>query len=129
MNIQTSTLEDQTILKISDTKPKFVALNMKNFIKIVTVDDIVYLKSTGGYTTFYLNNDTNVRVCKNIGHYERLFQNSHFLRTHHSFLINVKHLQNIVRDEEGNYCEMNYIKKTLPISKRRFSFVKKYLHY
>ena len=129
MNTETIIVEHQNTSKTIVTAPKFVALNVKNSIKVVTVDDIVYLESSGRYTTLYLNNNSNVTVCKNLGYYEKLFEEKHFLRTHHSFLINVAYLTNIVKDGGGQYCEMNYAKETLPISNRRFSFVKKYLHY
>ena len=123
------TLEHQEQSETTTYRPKFVALNVKDTIKVIAVEDIVYLESSGRYTTLYFNNNSNVTVCKNLGHFEELFKNNHFLRTHHSFLINVAYLINIIKDGGGQYCEMNYVSETLPISNRRFSFVKKYLHY
>ena len=123
------TLEYPDTTKTAVTKPKFIALSIKNSIKVISVDDIVYLQSSGRYTTLYFNDNTHVTVCKNLGYYEKLFEKNHFLRTHHSFLINVAYLKNIVRDGGGQYCKMNYASEILPISNRRFSYVKKYLHY
>ena len=123
------TLEHQEQSEITTYRPKFVALNVKDTIKVIAVEDIVYLESSGRFTTLHFNNKNNVTVSKNLGHFEGLFKNNHFLRTHHSFLINVAYLKNIVRDGGGQYCEMNYASEILPISNRRFSYVKKYLHY
>ena len=80
MNTETIIVEHQNTSKTVVTAPKFVALNVKNTIKVVTVDDIVYLESSGRYTTLYLNNNSNVTVCKNLGYYEKLFEEKHFLR-------------------------------------------------
>ena len=51
MNTETIIVEHQNTSKTVVTAPKFVALNVKNTIKVVTVDDIVYLESSGRYTT------------------------------------------------------------------------------
>ena len=123
------TLEHQEQSEITTYRPKFVALNVKDTIKVIAVEDIVYLESRGRFTTLHFNNKNNVTVSKNLGHFEGLFKNNHFLRIHHSFLINVAYLINIIKDGGGQYCEMNYVSQTLPISNRRFSFVKKYLYY
>ncbi len=108
--------------------PKYIAVNSHKGIKVLEVCNIVYLESSGRYTSIYLKNKTTILVCKNLGHYDKLFQNIDFLRVHNSFIVNVAYLNNIVRDEGGQYCVLSdtYI---VPISNRRFSSVKEYLHY
>ena len=92
------TLEHQEQSEIITYRPKFVALNVKDTIKVIAVEDIVYLESRGRFTTLHFNNKNNVTVSKNLGHFEGLFKNNHFLRIHHSFLINVAYLINIIKD-------------------------------
>ncbi|WP_111308292.1 LytR/AlgR family response regulator transcription factor [Confluentibacter sediminis] len=108
--------------------PKYIAINSHKGIKVLEVSNIVYLKSSGRYTSIYLQNKTNTLVCKNLGYYDKLFQDNDFLRVHNSYIVNVAYLNNIVRDNGGQYCILsdNYI---VPISNRRFSSVKEYLHY
>ena len=108
--------------------PKYIAVNSHKGIKVLEVSNIIYLESSGRYTTIYLKNKINVLVCKNLGHYDKLFQNIHFLRVHNSFIINVAYLSSIIRDAGGQYCVLAE-NNIVPISNRRFSFVKEYLHY
>jgi two-component system LytT family response regulator len=128
MNTETS-LETEVLNNSNNLELKFVALSVEKAIKIVAVDDIVYLESSGRYTTLYFNNNSNITVCKNLGHFEKLFGKNHFIRIHHSFLINIAYLTKIVKDGSGQYCELNFASDILPISNRRFASVKKYLHY
>ena len=128
MNTETS-LDIEIVNNSNNLELKFVALSVEKAIKIVAVDDIVYLESSGRYTALYFNNNSNITVCKNLGHFEKLFGKNHFIRTHHSFLINIAYLTKIVKDGNGQYCELNFASDILPISNRRFASVKKYLHY
>ncbi|MEH6656454.1 LytTR family DNA-binding domain-containing protein [Leeuwenhoekiella marinoflava] len=109
-------------------RPKYIAVNSHSGIKIIEVNDILYLESSGRYTIIYVNNNMSVTVCKNLGHYEKLFSEIDFLRVHHSFIINIAFLEKIMKDGGGQYCLLNK-NKIIPISKRRFSMVKKYLYY
>lgn len=110
------------------SKPVYIALSVKNALKVVKISDIVYLQSSGRYTTFNFQKNSSITVCKNLGHYEKLFRNDHFLRIHHSFLINISFLESILKDGGGQYCEMNFASELLPISNRRFKHVKEILH-
>lgn len=123
--------QNTTTIKNSNLSsgPEYVAINAKGVITVVAVRDIVYLESSGRYTMVFLATGTKLTICKNLGSYEKLFKNSNFLRIHHSFLINIAFLKKIVRDAGGQYCEMNLTSKKIPISNRRFSYVKKVLHY
>jgi len=112
----------------NSVRPKYIAVNSHNGIKIIEVNNIVYLESSGRYTIIYINNNNSVTVCKNLGHYEKLFSEIDFLRVHHSFIINIAFLDKIIKDGGGQYCLLNQ-HKIIPISKRRFSMVKKYLYY
>ena len=108
--------------------PKYIAVNSHKGIKVIEVNNILYLESSGRYTFIYLSNDTSVTVCKNLGHYDKLFRDIDFLRVHNSFIINIAYLKTIVRDAGGQYCVLNE-NKIVPISNRRFPKVKEYLYY
>ena len=79
---------------------QFIAIKSspKEGIKVIDVSDILYLESTGRYTRIYLKNKTNVLVCKNLGYYDQLFQDTCFLRVHNSFIVNVAYLKNIIKE-------------------------------
>ena len=125
-------LEDSFLVKMNHSlmRLQFIAIKSspKEGIKVIDVSDILYLESTGRYTRIYLKNKTNVLVCKNLGYYDQLFQDTCFLRVHNSFIVNVAYLKNIIKDGSGRYCVLSE-KCIVPISNRRFSHLKEYLHY
>ena len=57
MNTETS-LDTEIVNNSNNLELKFVALSVEKAIKIVAVDDIVYLESSGSYTTLYFNNNS-----------------------------------------------------------------------
>lgn len=115
--------------QITKANPKYIALNTQAGIKVVEVSKIIYLEATGRYTKIHLQNKVSVTVCKNLGHYENLFKNLDFLRTHNSFLINVAYLSDIVKDGGGQYCVLGDDSFIAPISNRKFTNIKEYLYY
>ena len=97
-------------------------------IKVILLADILYLKSEGRYTIINLKDNTSLIVCKNLGIYEELFKDINFVRIHNSYILNFQHLNQIIRDSGGQYCVL-FNDKIIPISNRKFSGVKKHLHY
>ncbi|WP_111308296.1 LytR/AlgR family response regulator transcription factor [Confluentibacter sediminis] len=105
-----------------------IAINTKENIKIVKASNILYLEASRNSTIVYLQNKTSFKAFKNLGYYEKLFKEIHFIKVHRSYLINVAHLENIFKDKGGYYCVLkeNCI---VPISNRKIPFIKKFLHF
>lgn len=108
--------------------PKYIAVNTHKGIKVLEVSKIVYMESSGRYTIIYLNDGEKLSVCKNLGYYDKLFSKIFFLRVHKSYLVNVAYLLKIEKDQGGQYCLLKD-NNIVPISNRRFTYVKQYLHY
>ncbi|UUV22356.1 LytR/AlgR family response regulator transcription factor [Paenimyroides aestuarii] len=109
--------------------------NQKNdTISIVSTDkvdtikkaDILFCKSDGRYTTFYLKNNRQIVASKNLGEYEQLFANDYFFRIHHSYIVNLDNLMLISKKENNYFCDMinNY---SLPIAKRRIESLRVFM--
>ncbi len=96
---------------------KMIAIPSLNDVKIIPVDDIVYLQSEGRYTIFYTSKNTTLVSSKNLGEYEKVLAHNHFFRIHHSYLVNVNYALN-VQKKDGAYLEIPN-QKYLPISKRK----------
>lgn len=102
-----------------------IALNQQNSIAVPSVDkidllkleNILFLKSEGRYTTFYLNNNEQILSSKNIGEYENLLNNN-FFRIHNSYIINLAFVKSINK-KDGVYCELIDFDSKIPVSKRR----------
>ena len=88
-------------------------------VDFIQPEDIIYLKSAGHYTEFYLQDKKRKIISSRpIGEYETILPQDRFYRIHNSFLINLGALININK-KAGNYCELtNGV--SLPISRRRF---------
>ena len=86
-------------------------------VDIIKKEDIIFCKSDGRYTTFFLNDKTEVMACKNLGEFEDMLKEDTFFRIHHSYIVNVRYVKKINK-KAGYYCEMSN-GALLPIAKRR----------
>jgi len=96
---------------------KYLYIPSLNKVDLIKTDEIVFCKSDGRYTSFYMKNKEEIVACKNLGQFEELLDKSVFFRIHHSYIINFKHLISISK-KSGYHCEMiNNV--NLPVAKRR----------
>lgn len=94
----------------------FIMISGMDRIDFIHPDEVVYLKSTGRYTEFYLKDKKRkITSSKPIGEYENILDKDVFYRIHNSFLINLAQLININK-RAGNYCEMSN-GDSLPLSR------------
>lgn len=70
-------------------------------IEFFNTADIIYCEADGSYTTLYLRGGQKTLVSRNLKDFESLLIDSGFSRVHHSFLINMIHVQKYVKGEGG----------------------------
>lgn len=70
-------------------------------IDFFNTEDIIYCRADGSYTTIFLKGKQNCLVSKNLKDFENLLTESGFCRVHHSFLINLRHVQKYIKGEGG----------------------------
>ncbi|HRO47246.1 LytTR family DNA-binding domain-containing protein [Agriterribacter sp.] len=63
--------------------------------------DIIYCRADGSYTTLFLKNKQSCLVSRNLKDFENMLADSGFCRVHHSFLINLRHVQKYIKGEGG----------------------------
>lgn len=71
-------------------KSNRIVLRLHDSYQIVRFDELVYCKSDGGYTTFFLTDNRKFMVSKSIKEYERILPSNQFFRTHQSYLVNLE---------------------------------------
>ncbi|MFZ1787560.1 MAG: LytTR family DNA-binding domain-containing protein [Saprospiraceae bacterium] len=76
-----------------------IALKDINGIKITKIKDILYCEANGPYTTFFIENDKEITVSKNLKEFEELLGAFNFVRCHHSFLVNLAKIKSIDKTE------------------------------
>jgi two-component system LytT family response regulator len=96
---------------------KKIALKTANNIHLVNVSEIIYCKSDGNYTEFHCVNNPKILVSKPIGDYEDLFNTYNFIRTHHSYLINISHAVRFDKNDGGSMLMSNG--ESTPVSARK----------
>lgn len=104
---------------LSTTDEPKIVLKDQSHVYLVKVNDIVYCSGEGSYTTFYLKNEEQIIISKNLKVYEKILPKNQFYRTHTSYIVNLflvkkiaKGLQDIVVMEDDSQ---------IPVSVRRKS--------
>ena len=70
-------------------------------IDFYKTDDIIFCKADGNYTHIYLTDKSIKLASKNLKDFENILLDSGFCRVHHSFLINLMHVQKYIKGEGG----------------------------
>ena len=100
--------------KITET-PKISITDAKG-VHVVKAIDVVYCVSDGNYTTFVMTDETEIVISKNLKHFESKLQNFNFLRIHKSYLVNLDHIDFLIKEQGGSVIMKNG--KSLPISRK-----------
>ncbi|WP_109851030.1 LytTR family DNA-binding domain-containing protein [Aquimarina sp. AU58] len=98
----------ETLIDNLQQQPKFnkICLSTADSVEFINIKDIIYCKANGAYTSFILKNNTSLLVSKHLKEYENLLIEQQFMRTHNSFLINLKEVKKFVKSD-GGYIMMN----------------------
>lgn len=94
--------------------PKISITDAKGVHRIKAMD-IIYCVSDGNYTTFILKDDIEIIISKNLKHFEVKLKDYNFLRIHKSYLVNVAHIDFLIKEQGGSVIMKNG--KSLPVSR------------
>jgi len=96
---------------------KKISIPTLNGYEFVALSDIIWCKSDGAYTIFYLSNHSKLVSSRRLGHYEDLLFMNNFCRIHNSIIINMQLIKSYVKGK-GGYVVMTDGTE-LEISQRR----------
>jgi len=105
---------------------KYVIISNLDKVSFVRNEDIIYCKSSGRYTEFFLTENRKLLASKSLGEYEQVLNPHCFFRIHKSYVVNLDQVLSINK-KTGNYCELKG-GATLPISRRRMESFFKYIN-
>jgi two-component system LytT family response regulator len=94
-----------------------IVLSSIDGLHFLELENIVHLQSESGYTTFYLLEGKRIIVSKTIKVFEELLAGEDFFRPHQSHIINLQHVEKILK-EDGGYLLMKDDCK-IPISRSK----------
>jgi len=113
----TNSKNNYTIVKeqLIDNKKERLVLKTQEGFQIIDYNNLVYLESDKGYSTFYMENNKHFLASKPIKEFESQLPASKFLRVHQSYIINMNFVD---KYDKTGYV---YLKtgKTIPVAVRR----------
>lgn len=99
---------------LKEHTPQRIAIPIRSGFQYYDLQDIVLLEGQGSYTNMYLTDNRQVLVTRILKDFESTLTDSGFLRVHKSFLINMRYVAALHKEDSG-YLVMNN-GKTVPIS-------------
>jgi two-component system, LytTR family, response regulator len=88
-------------------------------VHFIPLDEIIYLKSEGNYTTVFTTKNEHIMVSQNLGTFDHLVtEGSVFFRTHQSYILNIKAVRQILKQEDGDFALLHDATK-IPIARRK----------
>jgi two-component system LytT family response regulator len=111
---------------VHNLRPQLPAHEMKLCIpsqygfEVILLQDVIYCEAESSYTRFFLPNKKMVITSKTIKEYEYLLADIFFVRVHRSYLINLKHVKEYRRGEEGTITMTNG--QEIKVAKRKKDF-------
>ena len=115
VHIRLNTLMDN-MRQLSEPVRKIV-LKDTDSIHVVNVADILYCQADGCYTSFAFPDGRVILSSKNLKTFENMLQAAGFFRCHHSFLVNLKHIQRFDKADGGQLVLSG--DRLVPVSKRK----------
>jgi two-component system LytT family response regulator len=84
---------------------------------LIAMQDILWCKSEGMYTTFYLSDKSKVLSSRNLGTFEDQLNQNNFFRIHHGVMINLRWVKQYIKGKGGSVVMADGVK--LQVSQRR----------
>ncbi len=96
---------------------KKIVLKDSESLYFLNVSDIIMCKAEGSYTEFYLNSNQKIIISKGLKEYDELLENYGFIRTHHSYLVNIHKIKRFDKANGGVLVLEN--NHEVPVSQRK----------
>ena len=104
-------------LKVQKPERKRIALATKESIELIYTDNIILCQSDNNYTMVYIEGRRKKLISKTLKEFEEILEEYNFFRSHQSYLINLDHMVEYMR-QDGGYIIMDNDMK-VPVSRSR----------
>lgn len=102
-----------------------IALTTLKETRYIKTNEIVRCESSNNYSTFFLQNNEELLVCRPIYEYEEILNPYGFIRCHQSHLVNKKFVKSWMKEDGDHLVLLNG--EEIPISRTKKEIVKKAL--
>jgi two-component system LytT family response regulator len=76
-----------------------IAIPSQNGITFISLDEILYAEASGSYTKISLTDKRKLVVSKTLKDVTDVLEESHFLRIHRHYIINLNHVKNFIKND------------------------------
>lgn len=101
-------------IKSADKK---IVLRDSDSFHFINVNDIIRCEADGAYTRFHISGMKEILISKGLKEYEDMLGPYHFIRVHHSHLINLRQVVRFDKADGGALVMAN--KDNVPVSQRK----------
>lgn len=120
----TPPLPDTLVQYFKNLSIRRIAVPNRNGFTYYNTDDIVAIEAEGSYTLIHFSNNKQVLVSRGLRDFELSLSDKGFLRVHKSFLVNMDHVCELHRDDNG-YLVMSNGSKIYLSTKDKSEIIKK----
>jgi two-component system, LytTR family, response regulator len=79
-----------------------LALPTLSDIEFVNTTDIIRIEGEKNYSTFFLNDKRKITVSRNLGEFDKMLENSSFMRIQKSHLVNLAYVKKYIKADGGS---------------------------
>ena len=94
-----------------------ISLSTNEGLIFLRLKKLLRLEADGSYTTCYTQDGRSVMVARSLRDFEALLPEDMFFRTHQSHMVNLYHVQSILKEDGG--CSLMADGAKVPISRRK----------
>jgi two-component system, LytTR family, response regulator len=114
--------KENNVNHFSKKQENSLMLKALESIRLVKLNEVVYLEASGPYTDVYLDTNEKITVTKHLKDFENKLEGTGFFRVHNSFIINTLKMKSISK-KDGLTVEMNANKSIVISSRRKDEFI------
>jgi two-component system, LytTR family, response regulator len=78
-----------------------LALPTTSDIEFVNISDVIRVEGDKNYSTFFLNDKRKITVSRTLGEYEKMLENTTFMRIQKSHLVNLIYVKKYIKSDGG----------------------------
>lgn len=103
---------------LKDSSTRKIAVPSRNGLHYYPLADIIFIEANGSYAIMHLQKGRQVTVTKKVKDFEISLAGKGFLRVHKSFLVNMEHIAELHRDDNGYLVMSNGARVHLSIKEK-----------
>ena len=96
----------------------YLPIQQKNEIKLLLVEDIIYIQADNVYSTVFTENKKFLTYFS-IGYLEKKLNKNNFFRIHRSYIINITYIEKIIKEKNLYVTQMKFYNTKLPVSRSK----------